>query len=285
VGKGVRAAGAIARPDRGRSPGIRVPNLGGVGDRGGRGGSPFPLLDALGRSGGGGGRGGSPFPLLDVLGRAGGGGGRGGSPFPLLDALGGASSGRGGNNDFPILRELERQSRGNDRGNKHSGNDALDLLYGLQQFGGYGGYPGQGYGYDNGAYPYYDSHNRYRADEQYSDAIRDAAIANAVGNVVSAIVQTQSVRTQPPAYVQQAPVYAQPAPAYSQPSRTYVAPSPQGYYETRREIVGGGHYEREQIWVPESRDPRTGHFVEGHNETVRRWVPEVIQESRVWVAP
>ncbi len=266
VGKGLRAASSIARPDRGRSPSIRVPDLRGLGDRGGRGGSAFPVLEALGRaSSDRGGRGGSPFPILDAISRA-------------------ANDGRGGRNEsFPILRELERRRRDGGRDDKHYGNSPLDLLYGLQQLGQYGGYSGYGNGYGNGygAYPYYDSYYRNKAAEEYSDSMRDAAIVNAVGNVVTAIVQTQGMQTQVPGYVQQAPAYVQPAPQ----AQTYVQPSPMGRYETRREVVGGGYYERDQIWVPESRDPRTGHIIEGHHEYVKRWVPEVIQETRVWVAP
>lgn len=209
-----------------------------------------------------------------------------GSPFPLLDALSRIERGNRGysGTPFPLLDAISRLDKGHNGDKRHS-NDALNLLYGLSQFGGYGGgygFPGYGYGY---GHP--DAYYGYKADKEYADAMRDAAIAGAVGNVVSAIVTSQSVRTQPPVYVQSAPAYTQPAPVYQQapPAPVYVQPSPMGHYETRREQVGGGYYERQQVWVPESVDPRTGNVVEGHYETVKKWVPEVIQETRVWVAP
>lgn len=232
------------RPDRGGAPSVRAPRLPSAPNLGGRGGSPFPLLDALGRA---------------------------------ANDRGGRNNGQ--NSPFPLLEALSRAA--NDKDRKNHSSDPLDFLYGLSQLGGYG-VPGGGYGGypGSGAYPYYDSYYRHKSDEEYADAIRDAAIAGAVGNVVSAIVSSQSVRTPVPTYAQPAPTYAQPA-----PPPAYVQPSPTGYYETRREVVGGGYYERSQVWVPDQRDPRTGHIIEGHYETVRRWVPEVIQETRVWVAP
>jgi hypothetical protein len=262
-----RAANAAARIQR--VPGVRVPSLPG-GNRSIRGGSPFPILGALGRAADRGGRGSSPFPILEALSRAG--------------------NDRGGfNTPFPILEALSRLD--DDRGGKSHSSNALDFLYGLSQFGSYGGYPG----YGDGMHSYYNSYYRNKSDEEYADAIRDAAIANAVGNVLTAVVSATSVRTQPPGYVQAVPGYVQPAPAYAQPAPppvytqpappTYAPPAPGGQYETRREVIGGGYYTREQIWVPEARDPRTGNIVEGHYETVRRWVPEVIQETQVWVSP
>jgi len=259
-----KAASAIVRA--GGAPSIRLPN-------GGRGGSPFPLLNALGQAANGGGRNSSPFPLLNAL--ANGGGHNNSSPFPILDAINRAAG------------------NGNHHNNK---NDAQDFLYGLSQLGQYGGYGYPGYGgyggygggyggYGYGAlYPYYQAHERQRADEEYADAIRDSAIAGAVSNVVSAIVTTQG-RTAVPVYAQPQPVYTQPAPVYTQPAPVYTQPSPLGRYETRREKVGGGYYERQQILVPESRDPQTGNIIESHYETVRKWVPEVYQETEVWVAP
>lgn len=260
-----RAANAAARMQR--APSIRVPSLPG-GGRAIRGGSPFPILEALGRAADRGARGSSPFPILDALSRAGNDGGGFNTPFPILEAL----------------SRLD-----DDRDRKSHSSDALDFLYGLSQLGPYGGYPG----YGNGLHPYYDSYYRNKSDEEYADAIRDAAIANAVGNVLTAVVSATSVRTQPPGYVQQTPGYVQPAPVYAPPAPapayapppTYAPPTPSGRWETRREVVGGGYYAREQIWVPEARDPRTGNIVEGHYETVRKWVPEVIQETQVWVTP
>ena len=214
------------------------------------------------------------------------GGGRHSSPFPVLDALSRMDKGNGGRHNsspFPILDALSRIDKGHGGGKNHSPNP-LDLLYGLSQLGGYGGpgYGSYGYGYGNP-----DAYYGYKGDKEYADAMRDAAIAGAVGNVVSAIVSSQSVRTPVPVYAQPAPVYAQPAPTYVQPAPApvYVQPSPLGHYETRREVVGGGYYQREQIWIPESTDPQTGNVIEGHYATAKRWVPEVVQETRVWVAP
>lgn len=273
----VRAAQALG--DLGRAAGRRQA-------------SPFPVLDAISRTGGGRAPS-SQFPVLDAISRANSGGRNySGSPFPVLDAITRASN--GGSNypstPFPILEALSRIDDDDDKSS-----DVEKFLYGLSQFGGYGGYGYPGYGAPGGygaygansAYPYYNSYYHHKSQEEYADAYRDAAIANAVGNVVSAIVSSPSVRTPVPAYVQQTPVYTQPAPVYTQPApaQTYVQPNPLGHYETRREQVGGGYYQREQIWVPEARDPRTGNIVEGHYETVKRWVPEVIQETRVWVAP
>lgn len=233
----------------------------------------------------------SPFPLLDAISRAGSGGRNTG--FPILDAISRASN--GGNypsTPFPILEALSRiDDDHNDR------SDAEKFLYGLSQLGGYGGGYGYGpgyggYGYPGGyggdpLYPYFNSYNHHKSQEDYADAMRDAAIAGAVGNVVSAIVQSPAITGQTPVYVQRQPVYTQPAPIYTQPAPapTYVQPSPLGRYETRREVVGGGYYEREQVWMPESRDPQSGNIVEGHYVTVKKWVPEVVQETRVWVAP
>ncbi|NUM54877.1 MAG: hypothetical protein HUU46_14620 [Candidatus Hydrogenedentes bacterium] len=256
-GRAIRSTGSI-----GKVPSIRAPQaLGELGRIAGRNqSSPFPLLDAISRAGSDRGRApSSPFPILDAISRA----NNSGRNYPSTP--------------FPVLEALSRLDDDHDKSS-----DVEKFLYGLSQIGGYGGYgygPGYGGGYPGyGAYPYYNSYYQHKSNEEYADAMRDAAIANAVGNVVSAIVSSPSVRTPVPAYVQQAPVYTQPAPAY-------VQPSPTGRYETRREVVGGGYYEREQIWVPEARDPRTGYIVEGHYETVKRWVPEVIQETRVWVAP
>lgn len=234
----------------------------------------------------------SPFPLLDAISRAGSGGRNTG--FPILDAISRASYGNGNypSTPFPILEALSRASNGD-----HDRSDAEKFLYGLSQLGGYGGgygygpgYGGYGYGPGYGGdplYPYFNSYNHHKSQEDYADAMRDAAIAGAVGNVVSAIVQSPAITGQTPVYVQRQPVYSQPAPVYTQPAPapTYVQPSPLGHYEKRREVVGGGYYEREQVWMPESRDPQSGNIVEGHYVTVKKWVPEVVQESSVWVAP
>ncbi len=240
----------------------------------------------------------SPFPVLDAISRAGSGGRNTG--FPILDAISRASYG-GGNypsTPFPILEALSRSGN-----NNNDRSDAEKFLYGLSQLGGYGGgYGGYGPGYGgyghpgyggDPLYPYFNSYNQQKSQEDYADAMRDAAIAGAVGNVVSAIVQSPAITGQTPVYVQRQPVYSQPAPVYSQPAPVYtqpapapyVQPNPLGRYETRREVVGGGYYEREQVWMPESRDPQSGNIVEGHYVTVKKWVPEVVQESRVWVAP
>jgi hypothetical protein len=72
-----------------------------------------------------------------------------------------------------------------------------------------------------------------------------------------------------------------------QPTQIIVTPppAPVGRYETRRTKVGGGYHERVEVWVPDRVDSRTGAVIEGHYETQRRWVPEVWQETQVWVSP
>lgn len=108
----------------------------------------------------------------------------------------------------------------------------------------------------------------YKIEKERADAYRDAAIVGAVANVVGALIT--STLAPPP-----------------QPTQVIVTPppAPVGHYETRRIKVGGGYHERVEIWVPDRVDSRTGAVIEGHYETQRRWVPEVWQETQVWVGP
>jgi hypothetical protein len=114
-----------------------------------------------------------------------------------------------------------------------------------------GGYGNQGYG--GSPWGYYD---RHREAEAYADAYRDAAIANAVVDVVGILVSNSQARR-----------VAEPA----------------GHYVTQRRVVKEGFYETYTVWVPETYDSKTGEYIEGHNETRRRWVPEVYEETQVWV--
>jgi hypothetical protein len=115
-----------------------------------------------------------------------------------------------------------------------------------------------------------DAYYGYKAQKEYSDSMRDAAIANAIANVAAAFIASDRF-TGP-----RTGIAPPPAPVVTQP---------QGRYEIRREKVGGGYYERSEVWVPEQVDSATGRVIEGHNETVRQWVPEVWQETQVWVQP
>jgi len=132
----------------------------------------------------------------------------------------------------------------------------------------------RGYGDRNG-YGDRDRYGRYgdRSDRAYADAMRDAAIANAIVGVVGIIA---NAATAPYAYSQ--PAYPAPAPRYA-PS--YAVPQ----YRTERVLVQEGRYEEYQAWVPDTYDARTGETVRGHYETRQRYVPEVWQERQVRVGP
>lgn len=114
----------------------------------------------------------------------------------------------------------------------------------------------------------------YKIEKERADAYRDAAIVGAVANVVGALITSTLAPPPQTVVVQSAPPVV----------RTPV-PAPVGRYETRRTKVGGGYHERVEVWVPDRVDPNTGSVIEGHYETERRWVPEVWQETQVWVGP
>jgi len=104
-----------------------------------------------------------------------------------------------------------------------------------------------------------------------ADAYRDAAIANAVVNLVG-IVATAALQPEPRAVAVAAPA---PAPV--------VHAQPRGYYRTEQVLVSPGHYEDIRVWIPECRDPYTGRVSGGYHEVRKRWVAEVYEYRPVWV--
>lgn len=151
------------------------------------------------------------------------------------------------------------RSRSGSRGLEGLGN-LLDL--------GRGGFGNQ-YGRDGGFFG-----GRHRSnDDAVADAIRDAAIANAIVGVVGIIANAATV---PYGYSQ--PAYPAPAPGYA-PS--YSVPQ----YRTERVLVQEGRYEEYEVWVPDAYDSRTGETVKGHSVIRQRYIPEVWQERQVRVGP
>ncbi len=124
-------------------------------------------------------------------------------------------------------------------------------------------------------------HRGYDRDpyDDIADAYRDAAIANAVVNMVGIIANAAMqprVVAQPAMMSTQAPVsVAQPAPA--------PPPGLTGHVERREVVVREGHYEEYQVFVPEHTIAATGEVVEAHHETRRRWVPAVTEVREVWI--
>lgn len=104
--------------------------------------------------------------------------------------------------------------------------------------------------------------DRYRADKEYADAMRDAAIANAIVGVVGIIADAA---TGPQMVVRQ----------------PCVAPAPAPEYRVERVLVQEGRYEEYRVWVPDRYDRATGEIVKGHYETRQRYVPEVWEERYV----
>lgn len=194
---------------------------------------------------------------------------RGGSDRPLLNALGNRAVG-GGNQDFPLLNGLANALGGNQY---QSQTPILDRLLGA-------------YEQDQ----YYD--NYYRRDEIYADAIRDAAIANAVVGVVG-IVADSATRSQ--AYKYGVNPYGAPGygaggygaqPVYTAPSQGYAqaAPVERGQYVRERIVVEPERYVQEQVWIPERYDPTNGRKIGGgYHETRTQLVPERVEYRDVWV--
>ena len=145
-----------------------------------------------------------------------------------------------------------RSQYGGDKG-RFGGLGGNGLLGGLlqEQFGGgYGGY---------GGHRGYDPHG---GDKAYAKAYRDAAIANAVVNMVGIFATTQQQRQ-----------YAQ----------VPVATGPRGHVERQRRLVQEGRTEEYQVWVPQYVIPATGEVVVGHHETRRREIAPVYEDREVWV--
>lgn len=109
----------------------------------------------------------------------------------------------------------------------------------------------------------YDNRHGYRHDDDYADAAKTAAIANAVVGVVGILANANRPYCPPPVVV--------------------APPAPCGHYVTERVLVQPGHYEQIRAWVPQSRDPYTGCMVGGYYEVHQRWVPEVYETRQVWV--
>lgn len=166
--------------------------------------------------------------------------GRSGAGLRHSGASGNVTRGRGNGANL---------SRGADRG--YSGLDSGPLGGLLEQYlnNGYGG-------------RHFDP---YEGEKAQADAYRDAAIANAIVNVVG-ILATAS---QP-----QAPVALCPPPA---------PVAPRGYVERQRFLVQEGRTEEYQVWIPEYTIPETGELVVGHHETRRRSIAPVYEEREIWV--
>jgi len=108
----------------------------------------------------------------------------------------------------------------------------------------------------------YHNFDPYAGQKAQAKAYRDAAITNAVVNVVG-ILATAHQQQQ----------YAVVAPA----------PAPRGYVERQRVLVHEGRIEEYQVWVPQYTIPATGEVVLGHHETRRREIPPVYEEREVWI--
>lgn len=131
--------------------------------------------------------------------------------------------------------------------NSHLSDNPLGALLGQYLNNGYGG----GHRYDP-----------YEGEKARAEAYRDAAIANAVVDVVGILVTA----SQPRAHV----VAAGPE-------------APRGHVERQRVLVREGRTEEYQVWVPEHTIPETGEIVAGHHETRRRDIPPLYEEREVWV--
>ncbi len=171
------------------------------------------------------------------------------------------SFGRSGRSDTPSFGN--RDSSRSFNGYQGAGRGALGglLREGLQQRLGDGNRYG-GYGDGRGARLFDYLEDR---EDARSDAYRDAMIADSIVRIVGIIATAPRTQAR-----------------YVAPGPYVAAPSP-GHYETRRVIVRAGYWQEEQVWVPEWQDPSSGSVVAGHYETHKRWVPEVYEETQVWV--
>lgn len=156
---------------------------------------------------------------------------------------------RGGSLPGPSRNGLSGLNRARGGGAPGLGNG--NLLGGLLQEYLYDEY-GRGRGYDPHA-----------GEKAHAKAYRDAAIANAVVNVVGILANAQQNRQ-----------YEACPPASG---------GPQGHIERKRVLVQPGRTEEYQVWVPEHRIPETGEIVAGHHETRRREIPPVYEIREVWV--
>ncbi len=106
------------------------------------------------------------------------------------------------------------------------------------------------------------NYDPYSGQKAQAKAYRDAAIANAVVNVVGILATTHQQRQ-----------YAQ----YN------AAPAPSGHVERQQILVHEGRVEEYRVWIPEYVIPKTGEVVVGHHETRRREVAPVYETREVWV--
>lgn len=103
----------------------------------------------------------------------------------------------------------------------------------------------------------------YEGDKARADAFRDAAIANAIVNVVGILAAS----SQPPT-----PVALCPPP-----------PAPRGHIERQNVLIQEGRTEEYQVWIPDYTIAETGELVVGHHETRRRSIAPVYEEREIWV--
>lgn len=193
----------------------------------------------------------------------------GGGGHSIGRALGSIGRSHGSSRGSRGLEGLGRLFDGGRHGSR--GSRGLEGLGDLLGRGGYGGWGDRGDRFGRG-YGDWFGRDRHRHDNDWADAYRDAAIADAVVGITGIIAGAAMA---PYGYGQ--PVYPAPAPVY-------VAPPPPRY-RTERVLVREGYYEQQDVWVPEFYDRRTGETVRGHYETRQRWVPEVWEERQVQVYP
>lgn len=124
-----------------------------------------------------------------------------------------------------------------------------------------GQYLNNGHGYGRGFDP-------YAGEKAHAEAYRDAAIANAIVNVVGILVTANQPRFEA---------------AYPTAGVAVAPAGPRGYVERQRVLVQEGRTEEYQVWIPEHRIPETGEVVVGHHETRRREIAPVYEEREVWV--
>lgn len=148
--------------------------------------------------------------------------------------------GRGRNRDLNNTGGRERGPSGMDSG-------PLGDLLGQYLAGEYGGH----------------RFDPYEVDKARADAYRDAAIANAIVNVVGILAAS----SQP-----QVPVALCPPPS-----------APRGHIERQRVLIQEGRTEEYQVWIPEYTIVETGELVVGHYETRRRAIAPVYEEREIWV--
>lgn len=103
----------------------------------------------------------------------------------------------------------------------------------------------------------------YEGEKALAKAHRDAAIANAIVNVVGILVTANQ------------PVVTQACPP--------AQPALRGHVERQRILVQEARVEEYRVWIPEYTIPETGEVVVGHHETRRREIPAVYEDRDVWV--